>query len=73
MALLTRLLVVALVLLYLARQLVRYSALSHFGGHWSAGWSRLWLLRTQSSGHMHKTFTDINRKYGNSSTYPILS
>ncbi|EME45124.1 hypothetical protein DOTSEDRAFT_33703 [Dothistroma septosporum NZE10] len=39
-------------------------ALRDFGGHWSAGWSRLWLLKAQSSGEMNKRFTDINQRYG---------
>lgn len=55
-----------LLLALLARQIRIYYALNAFGGHWSAGWSRLWLLRTQRSGVMNRRFTDINRKYGES-------
>ena len=58
------LLAIALVTLYVARSVRTFFALRHFGGHWSAGWSRIWLLRTQSSGEMNKRFTEINDKYG---------
>ncbi|KAK0274395.1 hypothetical protein LTR35_009324 [Friedmanniomyces endolithicus] len=54
----------ALLALYLGRAIRTYYSLSHFGGHWVAGWSRLWLLRTQGSGEMNKRFTEVNRKYG---------
>ncbi|KAK1066759.1 hypothetical protein LTR74_006969 [Friedmanniomyces endolithicus] len=54
----------ALLALYLVRAIRTYYSLSHFGGHWVAGWSRLWLLRTQGSGEMNKRFTEVNRKYG---------
>lgn len=61
----TLLLVFAFLTIYsVVRSIRRYYALKAFGGHWSAGWSRLWLLKTQSSGYMNKTFTEINRKYG---------
>lgn len=60
----TLLLLVALFAALVARKTQRWYALQAFGGHWSAGWSRLWLLQTQKSGHMNKIFTDINRKYG---------
>jgi hypothetical protein len=46
-------LVAALVVLYIVRSVRTYLSLKQFGGHWSAGWSRLWLLKTQSSGEMH--------------------
>lgn len=55
---------IALVTLVLVRSFRTFFTLRHFGGHWSAGWSRLWLLRTQSSGEMHKRFTVITDKYG---------
>lgn len=59
------LLVFAFLAIYsVVRSVRRYYALKAFGGHWSAGWSRLWLLKTQSSGYMNKTFTEINRKHG---------
>ncbi|KAH9810899.1 pisatin demethylase (Cytochrome-P450) [Teratosphaeria destructans] len=63
---LSTLLLVAIALFasYVARSIHTYAALRHFGGHWTAGWSRLWLLRTQGSGEMHKRFTAINREYG---------
>ncbi|KAK0248246.1 hypothetical protein LTR91_017356 [Friedmanniomyces endolithicus] len=54
----------ALLALYLVRAIRTYYSLSHFGGHWVAGWSRLWLLRTQGSGEMNRRFTEVNRKYG---------
>ncbi|KAI1338367.1 pisatin demethylase [Xylariaceae sp. FL0016] len=41
-----------------------YLSLREFGGHWSAGWSRLWLFRTQSSGEMHRQFQELNDRYG---------
>ncbi|EME83802.1 uncharacterized protein MYCFIDRAFT_53776 [Pseudocercospora fijiensis CIRAD86] len=54
----------AIVLLLIARKIRQFYALNHFAGHWSSGWSRLWLLRTQSSGRMNKIFTELNNKYG---------
>jgi hypothetical protein len=54
----------ALVVLYIVRSVRTYLSLKQFGGHWSAGWSRLWLLKTQSSGEMHKRFAALNRKHG---------
>ncbi|KAK0939247.1 hypothetical protein LTR29_009238 [Friedmanniomyces endolithicus] len=54
----------ALLALYLVRAIRTYYSLRHFGGHWVADWSRLWLLRTQGSGEMNKRFTEVNRKYG---------
>ena len=60
----TLFLVVALAILYVARSIQKFLSLRHFGGHWSAGWSRLWLLRTQGSGEMNKRFTTLNNKYG---------
>ena len=60
------LLAIALVALYVVRSIRTYYALKDFGGHWSVGWSRIWLLRTQSSGYMNKTFTAVNNKYGES-------
>lgn len=64
----------AILAIIVARQVRRYHALKDFGGHWSAGWSRLWLLKTQSSGRMNKIFTDINKEYGMcnfSLTFPL--
>jgi hypothetical protein len=58
----------ALVVLYILRSIRTYLSLNQFGGHWSAGWSRLWLLKTQSSGEMHKRFAALNRKHGEYST-----
>ncbi|PPJ61074.1 hypothetical protein CBER1_07410 [Cercospora berteroae] len=58
------LLVLAILALFIVRKSRQYFALKHFGGHWSSGWSRLWLLRTQGSGRMNRIFTDVNRKYG---------
>jgi hypothetical protein len=58
----------ALVVLYIVRSIRTYLSLKQFGGHWSAGWSRLWLLKTQSSGEMHKRFAALNRKHGEYST-----
>jgi hypothetical protein len=59
-------LAIGLAVLYTISSIRTYYSLKAFGGHWSAGWSRIWLLRTQSSGEMHKVFTDLNRKYGES-------
>lgn len=60
----TLLVAVALVGFYVLRSLKIYSSLSHFGGHWSAGWSRIWLLRTQGGGQMNKVFTAVNDRHG---------
>lgn len=54
----------ALLALYIVREIRTYTSLKQFGGHWTSGWSRLWLLRTQGSGEMNKRFTEINLKYG---------
>lgn len=59
---------IALLVLYIVRSIRTYYSLKDFGGHWSAGWSRLWLLRAQMSGEMHKRFTALSRKYGEHST-----
>jgi len=56
--------VFALLALYIYRSVRTYYALKDFGGHWSCGWSRLWMLRTQGSGQMNKIFTETNLKYG---------
>lgn len=58
----------ALALAYVVHSVRTYNSLKQFGGHWSAGWSRLWLLRTQGSGEMHKRFAALNRTHGESST-----
>lgn len=63
-------LVIAIVTLYVARSIRTFSALKHFGGPRSTGWSRLWLLRTQSSGEMNKRFTVVTNKYGELN-YPV--
>ena len=66
----TLLLAIALFVFYVIHCLRTFFYLRHFGGHWSAGWSRIWLLRTQGSGQMNKIFSAVNEKYGecNSST-----
>lgn len=56
--------VLALLGFYALRSIKIYLSLKHFGGHWSAGWSRIWLLHTQSSGQMNKIFTAVNDQYG---------
>lgn len=58
------LLLAALLTTFVARKVRTYYALRQFGGHWSAGWSRLWLYQAQSSGEMNKIFTEINREHG---------
>ncbi|KAF2224920.1 cytochrome P450 [Elsinoe ampelina] len=58
-------LAVGVLLLYrIIRTVRQYFALRDFGGHWTAGWTRLWLLRVNSSGRMNEYFRDINEKYG---------
>ena len=58
----------SLVIIVLARLITTkiraHNALSHFKGPWSTGFSRLWLLRANSSGEMHKYFKAVNDKYG---------
>jgi len=61
-------LVAAVTLALVVRSIRTYYSLKQFGGHWSSGWSRLWLLNTQGSGEMHKRFAALNRKYGEFST-----
>jgi len=58
----------ALAVVLIVRSIRTYLSLKQFGGHWSAGWSRLWLLKTQSSGEMHKRFAALNREHGEYST-----
>ena len=60
----TLILALVFVTLYVIQSIRTFYSLKHFRGHWSTGWSRLWLLRTQGSGQMHKRFTEINNKYG---------
>jgi hypothetical protein len=64
----TILIITSLLLILLARLITTkihaYNALSHFKGPWSTGFSRLWLLRANSSGEMHKYFKEVNDKYG---------
>ncbi|KAF2154696.1 cytochrome P450, partial [Myriangium duriaei CBS 260.36] len=50
--------------LWAARKIQQYNTLKDFGGHWTAGWTRLWLLRAHNSGNMNHVFTDINDRYG---------
>lgn len=49
---------------YIYRKARQYYGLKAFGGHWTAGWTRLWLLRAHSSGRMNLYFTEANDKYG---------
>ena len=58
------LLAIALFALYVFRSVRTFYSLKHFQGHWSVGWSRIWLLRTQGSGQMNKIFTAVNDQYG---------
>ena len=67
----TAVLAIGLAIVYVARSVRTYLSLKQFGGHWSVGWSRIWLLRTQGSGYMNKTFTEINDTYGKA-TPPTL-
>lgn len=64
----TLLIAVSLIVILLARfittKIRAYNALSHFKGPWSTGFSRLWLLRVNASGEMHKYFKEVNDKYG---------
>lgn len=56
----------AIALLFFAvyRTIRQYYALKQFGGPWSVGFSRLWLLWANGSGKMHLVFTDVNDEYG---------
>lgn len=54
----------SLLFLYAVRTLQQYWALSEFKGPWSAGFSRLWLLKANGSGKMNLAFTEVNDKYG---------
>lgn len=58
------LLAIALFALYIFRSVRTFYSLKQFPGHWSAGWSRIWLLRTQGSGQMNRIFTAVNDQYG---------
>lgn len=55
---------VALFVYIAARTIQQYSALKEFRGPRIAGFTRLWLLRANSSGEMNKAFTHINDQYG---------
>lgn len=55
---------VALLLYLVACTLQQYLALKDFNGPRIAGFTRLWLLRANSSGEMNKAFTTINDQYG---------
>ena len=58
-------LAVALALAFAVFRKVRqFYALKEFGGPWSAGFSRLWLLWANGSGKMNTVFTQVNDKYG---------
>lgn len=46
------------------RKLRQYYALKDFGGPWSVGFSRLWLLWANGSGKMNIVFTKVNDTYG---------
>jgi len=69
--------VAALVVYAAACTIQQYLALKQFKGPTIAGFTRLWLLRANSSGKMHKAFTDINNQYGASPLFcqssPFLS
>jgi len=54
----------ALVIFVLARTCRQYYALKEFGGPWSSGFSRLWLLWANGCGRMNLVFTQVNDKYG---------
>lgn len=64
MASVALLLLVAALSYLLFRSLRQYNGLKAFGGHWAAGWTRLWLYTTVSSGKMNIYFTEVNDKYG---------
>lgn len=49
---------------FLVRKVIQYRSLRDFGGPWSAGWSRLWLLWANGSGKMNIVFTEVNDQYG---------
>lgn len=62
-------LVVAIItIIHLIKRVKTYNALAEFKGPWLAGWSRLWLLRANSSGRMHEFYKDVNDKFGKSVT-----
>ena len=46
------------------RTLRQYYALKEFGGPWSVGFTRLWLLWANGCGKMNLVFTEVNDKYG---------
>lgn len=55
----------AVLLVYIAVLTIKqYLALKEFKGPFVAGFTRLWLLRANSSGEMNKAFTHINDEYG---------
>ncbi|KAL5396159.1 hypothetical protein PMIN03_007297 [Paraphaeosphaeria minitans] len=55
---------VAFVLVYVLKGVKTYMELRDFGGPWSAGWTRLWLLRCHLSGSINTKFTEVNDQYG---------
>ncbi|MCJ1269296.1 hypothetical protein MMC22_009187 [Lobaria immixta] len=52
------------VLLYIVHCLIQYVRLRQFKGPQTVGFSKIWLLRSVTSGMMHHHFLQVNRKYG---------
>lgn len=55
---------VALLVYIAVLTIQQYLVLSEFDGPFVAAFTRLWLLRANSSGEMNKAFTRINDQYG---------
>lgn len=53
-----------LLAIYCVRSVRNHRTLEQFRGPWLAGYTRLWLLRANTSGSMHTFFKDVNDKYG---------
>lgn len=51
-------------LLYIVHCLIQYVRLRQFKGPQTVGFSKIWLLRSVTSGMMHHRFLQVNRKYG---------